>query len=156
MDENLKHEKFRALCSAHGYKCTPQRFAVYSCAGGNTRHPTVDQIWAEVKRTMPSITRESVFRILMELAEMGIVYRMDRIVNARFDGRPHNHGHFICDRCGTIIDFELSAAQSAPPALEGFLADHVELRIGGLCAKCAGEVKTHDGTEAAESRRNMA
>ncbi|MBO4630848.1 MAG: transcriptional repressor, partial [Lentisphaeria bacterium] len=56
------YSAFRQLCMEHGFKCTQQRFAVYQVMKGNRSHPNVDQIWHQVQREIPSITRESVFR----------------------------------------------------------------------------------------------
>ena len=139
--EMTRHEQFRELCRSHGLKCTSQRFAVYDYVAGNQSHPTVDEVWQSVRSRVPSITRESVFRILMELADMGIVYRMDRIINARFDGLPYSHGHLICNKCGAIIDFELPKELSVPGTLQGFQASRMELRISGLCAQCAASTE---------------
>ena len=131
------HENFKKLCSVHQYKCTAQRFAVYACILGNKEHPDIDDVLKCVRKRIPSITRESVFRILMEFSDRGIIYRMDKIVNARFDGIARNHGHFICRECGAIQDFELPQDLPEPDNNPGFQADHVELRISGICAECA-------------------
>jgi len=137
MKTDALHEEFRKLCSVHQCKCTAQRFAVYACICGNREHPDVDAVWKCVRKRIPSITRESVFRILMEFSEWGIIYRMDKIVHACFDGIAGNHGHFICRECGAILDFELPQGLPEPENDVGFQADHVELRISGICAECA-------------------
>jgi len=141
MTKRTEAELFRQLCREHNCKCTAQRFAVYLHVCGNTTHPTVDQVWEKVRQEMPGITRESVFRILTELAEWGVITRLDKIVNARFDGIPGNHGHFICRKCGAIADFPLPETLPVLPAGTGFRMEHVELRIGGLCAACAEKKK---------------
>ncbi len=134
-------EEFRTLCLAHGCKFTQQRFAIYSYVKGNRTHPDVNQIWEVVRKTVPSITRESVFRILNELADFGVIGRLDKIINARFDGNGADHGHLICEKCGAIFDFELPASLRELPPFEGFTAKHTELRISGLCAQCAKKQK---------------
>ena len=137
MTDEQKYGEFRQLCAEHGYKCTRQRYAVYCHMKENRTHPNVDQVWGRVRREVPSITRESVFRILNELAESGAVYRMDKISPARFDGQPGDHGHLICEKCGTVTDFKLPDHFPVKPPAEDFTANHVELRICGLCGKCA-------------------
>ena len=135
-DDSLK-EEFRKLCLAHGCKFTQQRFAIYSYLKNNLSHPDVNQIWAAVRQVIPSITRESVFRILNELADFGVIGRMDKIVNARFDGNGKNHGHLICEKCGAIFDVKLPESLREIPKFKGFTAKHLELRISGLCTQCA-------------------
>ncbi len=139
---NLDKEKreFQALCHEHGCKCTVQRYAVYTFMRGNRSHPDVNAIWEGVRRDLPYITRESVFRILNEFAEFGIIGRLDKIEDARFDGRGSDHGHLICEKCGSIIDFELPKALQNFGTPGDFHTKHIELRIIGLCAKCAEKV----------------
>lgn len=134
-------EEFRTLCTTRCCKFTQQRFAIYSYVKGNRTHPDVNQIWENVRQTVPSITRESVFRILNELADFGVIGRLDKIINARFDGNGTDHGHLICENCGAIFDFELPASLRKLPPFEGFIAKHTELRISGLCAQCAKKQK---------------
>lgn len=137
---SLKHEKFKDLCHAYHCKCTTQRFAVYEYICGNTAHPTVDHVWQAVKRKHPSITRESVFRILTEFSEWGLISRMDKIENARFDGISGNHGHLICRKCGKIQDFNLPPEIQLPDSAD-FEVDHIELRISGFCPGCQKKMK---------------
>jgi len=128
--------RLRELCAAHHLKCTAQRLAVYRYIHGNTSHPGVDRIWYDVRQKIPSITRESVFRILTELCDLGVIARLDKIINARFDGLPHNHGHMICENCGAVLDFELPDSPPIPKSPD-FQVSRVELRLTGLCRKCA-------------------
>ncbi len=137
MEQDKTLQEFQQLCHAHGCKCTPQRFAVYSFIHGNLTHPDVNCIWEHVRKAIPNITRESVFRILSEFANFGIIGRMDKIIDARFDGRPTNHGHLICEGCGAIVDFDLPESLKSFEVPGKFQLNHIELRVSGLCAKCA-------------------
>ena len=140
---SLHPQKVLYVMAQTGEKAsTAQRFAVYAYILGNKEHPDVDDVLKCVRKRIPSITRESVLRILMEFSDRGIIYRMDKIVNARFDGIARNHGHFICRECGAIQDFELPLDLPEPDNNPGFQADHVELRISGICAECAKKART--------------
>lgn len=129
------HSKFKEICVANGWKCTSQRLAVYNFVCDNLDHPKVDETWEEVKQLLPSVTRESVYRIMNEFAEAGILRRLDKLDSARYDSQTHPHGHFICDRCGEITDFALSHEITLPDKMAGE-ARHIELRISGICQKC--------------------
>lgn len=137
MDSRKGYQELKAICVEHGCRCTPQRLAVYSFLKGNRTHPSVNTIWAAVRKKIPSITRESVFRILLEFLEYGVVGRLDKISEARFDGQAHDHGHLICERCGSISDFELPEDFIDFGRFSKFFVRHTEVRISGLCAKCA-------------------
>ena len=138
MDER-RQEIFAGICKRCGWKCTPQRLAVYDCIHENRMHPDVDTIWMEVKAFLPTVTRESVYRILNEFAGHGLIWRLDNISGARYDSNPEPHGHFICENCGAIADFSLSGVP------ETFVGDskipgvvkHMEVRFTGLCPECS-------------------
>jgi len=128
--------EFTAICRRNNWKCTIQRRAVYGFMRGNLSHPGVDTVWNHVRETAPTVTRESVYRILNEFSQCGILNRLDHIENARYDSRTDSHGHFVCEQCGTIIDFDLSQKMTVPDdAVKGEIRQ-IELRISGICSKC--------------------
>ena len=131
------HERYRDVCRENGWRCTHQRFIVYSFMAGNRTHPGVDEVWSAARKEIPRITRESVFRILCEFAELGIVKRLDNLTSARFDSCTTPHGHFICTKCGKVFDFELPPGMAIPSALPGAEVSGMEIRLTGLCPKHA-------------------
>ena len=132
-----KHTEFLEICRKYGWKCTPQRMAVYEYVRGNLTHPDVDAVWAGVRFSLPSVTRESVYRILNEFSDRGMIRRLDRIESARYDSRTDLHGHFICRRCGRITDFEWPEGVALPLESETGKAEHMELRLIGICRRCS-------------------
>ncbi len=135
---NRKQEIFTALCKRFNWKCTPQRLAVYNCIHDNRRHPDVDMIWHEVKSQLPTVTRESVYRILNEFAGHGVIWRLDTISSARYDSNPAPHGHFICESCGAIEDFPLNGNPENFSGIGNIPGSvrHMEVRFTGLCPEC--------------------
>ncbi len=141
-------ENFAELCRTHGWKCTPQRLAVYRYIRTRRNHPTVDQVLAEVRVSIPAVTRESVYRILNEFAHAGIIRRLDHFSSARYDTCTGSHLHFICEVCGKITDFPLTGAIEIPPELSGQEVHHTEVRISGVCQTCrtAGKHPVQSGS----------
>ena len=133
-----KQEIFSSLCKLFKWKCTPQRLAVYDCIHDNRCHPDVDLIWQKVRLQLPTVTRESVYRILNEFAGNGLIWRLDNIGSARYDSNPAPHGHFICENCGEISDFTLSGSPEKFAGCEvpGEIR-HMEIRFTGLCPECS-------------------
>ncbi len=134
--EKLQQKNFVRLCRRFKWKCTPQRLAVYECVCDNRCHPDVDSVWAEVRSKLPTMTRESVYRILNEFAGHGIIWRLDHVSSARYDSNTHPHGHFICESCGEIADFSLDKDVAAFAGDVPGKVLHMELRFTGLCEKC--------------------
>ncbi len=135
MTDNI-HLEFMEICRKTGWKCTSQRLAVYDFLKDNFNHPDVDSVWQAVRRTLPAITRESVYRILNEFAENGIISRLDHIDNARYDYRTGPHGHFICEKCGKIMDFSWPEGAELPPGMANASVKHMEIRLVGVCRDC--------------------
>ena len=136
-----RQQEFSKICRDAGWKCTSQRLAVYDFLADNLSHPDVDTVWAAVRATQPAITRESVYRILNEFAAVGIIQRLDHIDSARYDSRTGAHGHFICEKCGEISDFNWPEGTTLP--LEEMPGDvaHMEIRLVGVCRRCADRRK---------------
>ena len=154
MRDDLQLE-FAALCRENGWKCTSQRLAVYGFLRGNLTHPDVDGVWEAVRSELPTITRESVYRILNEFSEKGVIRRLDQIENARYDSRTDAHGHFICGKCGHISDFNWPEGVVLPPEMRQAKIAQMELRLVGVCEKCAAAPRSFrkDKTDAACGRR---
>ncbi len=131
------HADFPEFCRQNGWKCTSQRVAVYEFLQGNLTHPDVDTVWGAVRRRLPAITRESVYRILNEFADKGLIARLDHIDHARYDSRTGAHGHFLCSRCGGISDFDWPPGLAVPPEMQQRNLIHMELRLVGICPRCA-------------------
>lgn len=137
-------QNFSALCRANGWKRTPQRMAVFRCMDQNRQHPSVDQVWQQVRCEIPSISRESVYRILNEFAQAGVICRLDQFEQARYDAETGNHGHFICTVCKAITDFPLMEPVKVPPEIEPGGVCHIELRLAGICPDCRENGKTKE------------
>ncbi len=134
-------EGFPDFCRKWGMKCTAQRYAVFSAIRESVSHPSVDQVWKAVKKTIPTITRDSVYRILNEFSAVGLVSRVDALSAARYDTWVGPHAHFICEVCGAVTDYPMPEGISIPA---GMPADrrHLELRVTGVCSRCAKQAKT--------------
>lgn len=134
--DRLTHETFPVFCRDHGLKCTAQRLAVFSAIRLSRSHPSVDETWDMVRKEIPTVTRTSVYRILNEFADVGLLARMDAFSAARYDTSTAPHAHFICTRCGAVFDYPMPGGIVLPEGMPK-VRHHVELRVQGLCAKCA-------------------
>ena len=131
----LDVKSFPAFCRARALKCTAQRLAVFASVRAATHHPSVDETWRDVQRTIPTITRESVYRILNELKDLGLIGRLDAFSSAHYDTNLKPHAHFVCETCGTIIDYPLPDDIPLPEGLPK-IQNHLELRVTGTCEDC--------------------
>ncbi|HIP42853.1 MAG TPA: transcriptional repressor [Aquifex aeolicus] len=134
------HEKlefFVKKCKEIGLKITPQRLAIYEVLLKSYNHPTVEEIYEEVKKMYPYVSLATVYRTLETLEKIGLVKRVCFWGNsARYDANTSEHHHLICKKCGRIEDIDLDQKLSIPENLQGFKTDSYSVNIYGLCPKC--------------------
>lgn len=121
--------------------------AVLEAVRGSASHPTAQEVYDEVRRARPRIGIATVYRILHQLAEQGVIkvwgYGSEC---ARYDGRTHRHDHAYCTQCGALLDvpveIELSreTLEQAARAAGIEMGSH-EVRIYGRCENCQARSK---------------
>jgi Fe2+ or Zn2+ uptake regulation protein len=119
---------------------TPQRLAVMTALQNRRDHPTADLIYQEVRRQLPAISFNTVYKTLEILCRRGMVIKVNPLhAVARYDGETGQHAHLICRQCHHIIDLDWEASEvpSLPAAdLHGFQVEHPSLTFWGLCPRC--------------------
>ena len=138
--QKSEQEAFIERCRAVGLKATPQRVEIYRELAGTKEHPDAETVYSRVRRRLPAISFDTVYRTLRSFSEHGLILRMSTSGDrARFDADTSEHHHFICERCGTIIDFD--AERVGPELLPEELSTvgrlhsfHIEVR--GICRSC--------------------
>jgi Fur family ferric uptake transcriptional regulator len=89
-----------------------------------------------------TLNRVTLYRILEWLNKKGLAHRVisgDRKWRFRtniYTGL-HQHAHFKCSRCTTVICLSDVKAQYSWPLPPGYQSQEVELTVKGLCAECA-------------------
>jgi Fe2+ or Zn2+ uptake regulation protein len=89
----------------HGIQPSAQRVAVADYVLYTDAHPSADQVWNEVRRRFPMLSRATVYNTLNLFVEKGILRELalaeGRVV---FDPNVDRHHHFIDDDSGAIFD----------------------------------------------------
>ncbi len=103
-------------------------------------HATADEIYAEVIKANPHISRATVYRNLNKLCEEGFARKRYIPGEAeRYDPNCTNHYHVKCLGCGKIFDVDMDYI----PKLQQFLKDDRSFQIvehdivfRGYCKDC--------------------
>ncbi len=133
----MNNQELAAALSEKGLRPTTQRVAVYRYLLTNPIHPTADKIFQSLRAEYPSFSRTTIYNSLHSLLEA----RLIRTVNIeaeeqRFDGNPDDHGHFKCERCGRLYDFNIEPHLLEDMCPTGFRAQVQDVYITGICACC--------------------
>lgn len=132
-----------------GGRVTTARRALVSALveAGPNGHLTADDIVTKVRTTQPEVAGSTVYRLLIDLEERGLV----RHVHTGHGGAffhlisDTHHIHLICDSCDRIIDVPAKVLGSLDHRLDhthGFRLNAEHTALHGICAECRGHVTT--------------
>ena len=82
-------------------KLSYQRMRVLEYLALNNCHPTVDQIYTEIHKEIPTLSKTTVYNTLKVLMDAGLIRVITIEDNeTRYDINLKPHGHFKCNPCG--------------------------------------------------------
>ncbi len=148
-------ETFESLCMRCGWKRTVQRASIYEYLAGNSSHPAAEEVWNAVRRKLPALSLESVYRILNDFAAAGVVKRLESYDAVHFDPDVRRHDHFYCRSCGRILDLPMTQEHVFPELAEEYgTVEDMEIRLSGTCRDClrGGEKTASAGKKRKEAK----
>lgn len=115
---------------------TKQREAILQIIRSAEEHYTADELLAEVKKVMPTISRATVYNTLHYLEEKREILRITgEDGKDRYDKSYVPHGHLICRGCGEITDLDLPKVANMIKREVGEY-DSYELKVRYVCPTC--------------------
>ena len=121
-----------------------KRNAILNCLRQTTAHPTADWVFAQLKPEIPDLSLGTVYRNLALFKEQGLISSLGTVNGVeRFDGNTMPHVHYICSKCGSVLDLthvqipeELNQAAAADA---GATVTGCQLTFTGICGHCMNE-----------------
>ena len=113
---------------------------IYNVVCLNPIHMTVEQVLVKVNETKNTVSQATVYRNLNKLVEEG---RLRKITihgePDRFDANINIHGHFYCNICKKVYDFEINDAiiKQIQSMTEHKIIDS-DMIFYGICTECLG------------------
>lgn len=129
-------------------RMTHQRKAVLDVVQRLKSHPTVDEVYDQVREILPHVSLATVYRNLELLAENGLIRKLDHVGSRkRFDHNAHSHYHVRCTKCQKVEDVPVEPLRQLEYDLSkitGFKIVNHELMFFGICPTCQrkGEAPT--------------
>lgn len=128
-----------------GLRLTPQRRAVIEELAGNTSHPTAEDVAVSLAERVPGMSLSTVYKVLHELADLGLIRELDSPGAKRFDPDVADHVHLVCDCCGSVLDAALPAPAyqsiAAAASETGTVIARLDIVARGTCSTCNSERK---------------
>ena len=117
-----------------------QREAILTHLKGRCDHPSADQVYADLRETLPNLSLGTVYRNLNALSGSGDVLRFTVNGKEHFDGNITPHSHFICLNCGAILDIFDATQNKVKAQMEkelGCFVSGVQILVYGKCNACS-------------------
>lgn len=106
MDFDSALDKFKTISQDKGLRLTHQRLEILRELVGAKDHPSAETVFGRVRRRLPTISLDTVYRTLSTFDDLGLIMRVPVTGDqGRFDADTSPHHHFVCSRCRSIYDF---------------------------------------------------
>ncbi|MBQ8850424.1 MAG: transcriptional repressor [Clostridia bacterium] len=120
---------------------TLQKGIVSDIFSSMTNHPSAGMVYDAVHEKYPGISRATVYRILAEAAEEGVIQRLKLCeANDRFDVTLGKHYHVTCKKCkavaDVIVDLDMEGVERNAEGCQGFLVEDCHVEFFGICEEC--------------------
>jgi Fe2+ or Zn2+ uptake regulation protein len=101
----------------------------------------VDQIFTDLQKDIPTLSKKTVYNTLRILAGAELV----RIITiedneTRYDIVVENHGQFKCESCWSIYDFRIEVDLLISEDLKNFKIDDKNVYFKGICPRCLSNI----------------
>lgn len=123
-------------------KHSRQRDAIITFLRDRKDHPTADTVYSGIREEFPHISLGTVYRNLNLLVELGEIQKIScGDAKDHFDWDTSPHYHFVCRRCGAVMDLPLQPLKDlerqAQQLADGTVDSHT-VYFYGTCAACEG------------------
>ncbi|MCK4524189.1 transcriptional repressor [candidate division WOR-3 bacterium] len=142
MKEKTKNLDPVMLLKEVGLSPTMQRVAILRYLLLNKNHPTVNMIYRDIRKEIPTLSKTSVYNSLDLFRKHNLVFTVPTDEDEKhYDLGLTSHSHFICRDCNKIYDIESSQIK-----VKNIIKDHeveyYDIVFYGVCKECKkGETK---------------
>ena len=130
--KNIKsHLEKHDICPSY------QRILIYKYLYENRTHPTLSEIFENLKDKIPTLSKMTIYNTIKLFVEKKITQYISIDDNEiRCDVYVDFHGHFKCCQCGKIYDFPIKKDCMIFRGLDGFDVKKKNIYLYGICKKC--------------------
>jgi Fur family ferric uptake transcriptional regulator/Fur family peroxide stress response transcriptional regulator len=133
-------KNYAELLKKHGLKATFQRMTILS-AIHDLGHANVDEIYARVLETHPTLSLATVYKNIVTMVEQGVLVEVPISgKKSKYELKKEEHLHLVCVECGSVVDRELDEvlAEDTKKIAQNssFTLTERQLNLYGVCDKC--------------------
>lgn len=106
----------------------------------SAEHPSAEQIYVDLKSEMKGLSLGTVYRNLALLEKLGKIRSIGTVNNVvRYDACLKDQAHFICEKCGRVVDVvgvDLQALQQTLRRDCQHDVRRIDVTLYGVCSDC--------------------
>ena len=134
-------EEIKKELKSRNINLSHQRLKVLEYLVQNQHHPTVDQIFTALQKEISTLSKTTIYNTLGILIDEGFA----RVVTiedneTRYDIMVENHGHFKCESCGDIYNFNIDIDSLTSSDLNNFKISEKNVYFKGVCPRCLSNI----------------
>lgn len=127
-----------------GLRATPQRIAICEFLTTTDTHPTVNDIFTNLKGKYPSLSLATIYNTLDILVGMGFVNVLGSLRDGKvhFDGNTEPHINIVCVQCHRVIDKHSDFIQHLDSEISqntGYKLIGSRVLYYGVCQNCQSD-----------------
>lgn len=131
-------EELQDKLEKKGIRPSYHRIKILKYLDQHRTHPTVDEIYESLLKELPTLSRTTVYNTLELLQKEGVISNLTISGSeTRYDFIANAHSHFMCKKCGKIIDIEkVDCPCESNKFIKGNKIEETHLYFKGVCKKC--------------------
>jgi len=130
-------EKYVELLKNNNLKITHQRLEILKYLDTHMTHPTADEIFSELKKKNPALSKTTIYNALETLQKNNLVQNLTiSSSEQRYEIKEKMHHHFLCNKCGKIVDIEITCPNINKILKQGHHVMEVHGYFKGYCKEC--------------------
>ncbi len=134
------NERYNAILQAlkaRHIRLSHQRMKVAAYLCTHMDHPTADQIYVALHEEEPTLSKTTIYNTLHVLVQAGLLRALNiEDTEVRYDIVTQAHGHFKCESCKTVFNFDINSELLTDAQLPGFKVLDKSIYFKGVCPKC--------------------
>jgi Fur family transcriptional regulator, peroxide stress response regulator len=134
---NLNRQSPKDALVSRGLNPSYQRVRILEYLMERRDHPTVGMVYDALSGEMPTLARATVYNTLNALVEKGLATALTiKSEETSYDFKRESHHHFLCKRCGSILDIEVRCRYADVAEVEGHRVEDIHGYFKGTCKHC--------------------
>ena len=114
-----------------------QRIKMLELLDKKRAHMNVNEIYDELIKEIPTISKTTIYNSLKAFVEKGIVQCLTITpYEMRYDIDTTPHFHLLCKKCGRVFDVDIRCVYNEQREIDGHIIEEIHGYFKGICKEC--------------------